>query len=481
MDQQPGSASGSNLFGKDMAKSTQAPVFGASADKSVLGHGTFGSVRQSAAPDTFGNVSEQSPSGFGSFSGTSNQNEPSSQRSASLFGTPKPSGFGTPSFGSLSSQASSKPASFGGFGGQPLFGSAGQNKALSSSVFGNNPASSGNTLFGAGSSSKTGAGFSNKSPAPGLFRDKSVPLSGNPFASSPATTVISSPNVFGSSHASFAVAGASNPRHSSSLGVGDNEGGFRKRSSSGTMGSSVLFGKKQAAKSATASSSAAASFGGQASGNTFRMGTQESGVDPAGEKKLFGKETSSNSRDANVSQSMFGIRPPPYSETGQMFSSTSKSVFSSQIPPVASSRPVASNVKEVPAFSTSPPALFGKSVPAPSGSSDASSRGTGNVFPVASSSAASSTNLFGKGEPSSQNVFGKTGQNTDKGLFGKGQSSGTSESSSAGLFGAGKAEPRQLFQGHNAPESGHRVASSSKQLFQPEHGTLPTGEFYHIC
>ena len=479
MDQQPGSTSGGSLFGKvNMAQSTQAPVFGASVEKSAFGSESFGNMSQSAASNTFGKFSDQSPSGFVAGSNSSNQTASPRQGSSSLFGAPKPSSFGTPSFGGLSNQTSTKAATFNNvsipnvFGGQPLFGSS---KTNSSSLLGSNARSGGNTLFGTHGSTLTttssGTGsssvFGNKSSTAGLFGTKPVTPSENPFAPSSSATATSSSIVFGSSQTSFVGTGASQSSQALSLGVEDSDGSFRKRSSSGTMGSSVLFGKKQAARAATGSSSGSASSSEQKSGHTFKMSSQESHSNPGGEKKLFGKETSSN--DSSTNQGLFRAKPPSYSESGKMFTNASKSrLFSGNS---TSFKPGSSNVSEVPAFKAAPSALFGKAVNSLSGSSVASSSsgGSQSLFPVASPS-----KLFGKVDSSSKKLFGGISQTTDRAISNKDQSS------SSGLFNVGPAESRKLFQGKKASESSHSIPSSNKLPFQPEQGEISKGGFHHL-
>ncbi|RUS74574.1 hypothetical protein EGW08_017655, partial [Elysia chlorotica] len=297
------------------------------------------------------------------------------------------------------------------------------------------------------------------------------------------------------------------------------------------MGSSALFGKKQAAKIGTESSSGTTSFPEQKSEHVFKMSPRESLVNTGGERKLFGKETSSNtntsqglfqakppssnqglfqakppSYDTSSSQGLFQAKPPSYdtSSSQGLFQakassnepSTSQGLFQAKPPSYSTNSQQGLFQAKPPSYSESgtlstnnpnmglfsgnkpassnagaaPPALFGKPLTSPtdSGTAGSSSGGSGSVFPVASP-----VKLFVKADSSPQKLFGGASQKKDGALFGKNQSSGSSESrSSSGLFSVDQADSNTLVQRQEGPERSQSGPSSSRLLFQSEQGGM---------
>ncbi|GFR69715.1 MCM3 minichromosome maintenance deficient 3associated protein [Elysia marginata] len=452
-----------------MAQPTETPLFGASADKSASGQGTFGTFGHSTASNTFGSFPEKS-SGLGTFSETLNKNDSQGQTSTPLFGAAKSGGFETPSFGGLSNQAGTKPASFGTaftasnvFGGQPLFGKSNPNREHTSNLFGKSFSSGGNISYDSRSSKPTPAnvslgstpGFGMKPSTPGLFGAKSPTQSGNLFSSQISIAATTS-SVFSSSQL-FTSAVASRSSNASSLDVDDNDEGFRKRSSSGTMSSSILFGKKQAAK-AFSSTAGTASHIKQESGHFSQISSEETPIDTGREMKLFGKETNLNVKRS--SHGLFGAKPPPYSESGTIFPNTSKAGFLSGN---SSGQSDLSNSKEVPAYMSSSTALFGKPTLGPGAKlENPSSKSMKNTFPVVQSSTVT-PKVFGQVDPSSQNLFSDTGRKADTGLFGRDQLSETSDSGNAGLFGVGQTGSSTF--GKSEPSSQTVFGGTNRGLF----------------
>ncbi|GFO23229.1 mcm3 minichromosome maintenance deficient 3associated protein [Plakobranchus ocellatus] len=485
-----------------MANPTQGYVFGASADKTASGFGTFGSVVQSTASSTFGSSSQPSSGqGFGVFS---SRNESSTQGSSSaLSAAPKSGGFGSPLFGGLSNKSPSTFATgTNAFGGQPLFGGSSLNKSPSAGLFKNTAASSGGTLFGAKagsgsfSSSSSAGSFGSKSTSALFGGAKSITQPNNPFASSLTNTTTSS-NVFEASKPLFAAAETGRSSQGTTFAVEDGDGGFRKRSSSGTMGSSVLFGKKQAARAAMAAPTPATHFTSQGTNQLFKTSPRESVSKPAAEGKVFGKNLSPTTSVTSSNQGVFDARLPSYSESRQTFSNNPQSSFSSSSPsktPFSSNLPETgpSRVREV--FTSAPSVLFGKpalesgrsnTVSSNSGTSTTTASSlpsfhlfkkvdppltSGNVFaPTAVSSASTSSQLFGKSDPSgkagsmaapisesssSRQLFGKV-DSSSKAFFGKAdvkkeQVLFGKKQPGAGLFGVDQTEPKLVHHGENS-------------------------------